>query len=459
MISPALVHAVIAHFKFFLDIFVAFLIATLLFAWHCKRRSHFWLRATGCLVGIRLVCLTFAYTYGGNIALESLDAAVVLALMLAGLLFCYDETVWNMLFYFGSGFMTWYITDRLFLIAASLARIHPVLRRYFVEGTIPHILLYIGSFLLVYAFSFFTVARQMHRFSGEAIPMQNSLLLFALVCILTPIFYFESQQIVNYNLFFYNLLNLGEIIFYLFMLLIQVQTLVAAKERAQLATLQTLWAEEQRQYRLTKENIDAINIKCHDLKHQIRHLREAGRVDPAYLDSLEESVNLYNSAVRTGNETLDVVLTDKRLHCATHNIQFTCMADGAKMNFMEVMDIYSLFGNMLDNAIECEMTLPAATRFIHLTVRSTNWMLVIHVENHFEGRLELRDGLPVTTKKDRANHGFGMLSIRRVVEKYGGNLVVSTEAQLFQIDIVIPVPARAGAGQAPQNHAGKEAAG
>ena len=146
-------------------------------------------------------------------------------------------------------------------------------------------------------------------------------------------------------------------------------------------------------------------------------------------------MNLYNSAVRTGNETLDVVLTDKRLHCATHNIQFTCIADGAKMNFMEVMDIYSLFGNMLDNAIEYEMGLPPAMRFIHLSVKCTNRMLVIHVE-----KLEIRDGLPVTTKRNNGDHGYGMLSIRRIVQKYDGNLVISTDSQLFQVNIVIPVP-------------------
>ena len=62
----------------------------------------------------------------------------------------------------------------------------------------------------------------MYRISGSEIPAQNALLLVLLVCILTPIFYFESQAIANYDLFFYNMLNLGEIIFYVSMLLIQI---------------------------------------------------------------------------------------------------------------------------------------------------------------------------------------------------------------------------------------------
>lgn len=133
----------------------------------------------------------------------------------------------------------------------------------------------------------------------------------------------------------------------------------------------------------------------------------------------------------------------KRLHCATNGIQFTCIAEGDKLQFMEAMDIFSLFGNILDNAIECETILAPETRFIHLSVRVVNQMLIIHAENHFEGTLELRDGMPVTTKEDRTYHGYGMLSIRRIVEKYGGNFEITTGDQLFQIDIMLPVPASA----------------
>lgn len=445
MISSDLVRGFLLHFKF-LDIFIAFFFATMLFAYCCEKKPRFGPKAVGLLVFVRVLCLIFAYTYGGSLAVEVFYSAILIILLMIGLMLCYNEKLWNLVFYFTCGFMTWYITDRLFLVTASLCRLNSTLSPYFVEGTVPHILLYIGCFIAVYLFIFLAVSRRMRRLSGSEIPMQNALLALLLVCILTPIFYFESVVIANYNLFFYNLLNLGEIIFYVFMLLLQVLTLDAANERTKFHTAQKLWLEEQKQYQFTKEYIDAINIKCHDLKHQIRHLRSTGQVDPAYLDDLERSVSIYNSAVHTGNETLDVVLTDKRLHCATHDIQFTCMAEGNKMDFMEVMDIFSLFGNILDNAIEYESKLAPEARFIHLSIRSTNQLLLIHVENHFEGELEMRDGIPVTTKQDKNYHGYGMLSIQRIVEKYSGNLAISTEDRLFQIDIMLPIPASAQEG-------------
>ena len=79
-------------------------------------------------------------------------------------------------------------------------------------------------------------------------------------------------------------------------------------------------------------------------------------------------------------------------------------------------------------------------------MRAVNQLLLIHVENHFEGALELRDGIPLTTKDDKDYHGYGMLSIRRIVEKCGGNFEISTEDQLFQIDIMLPIPADAAVG-------------
>ena len=127
MISPALVQAFLTHFKF-MDIFTAFLLAMLPFIYCCKRRSHFALRVAVLLLLMHLLCLVFAYTYHGSLAMEVLYSAVVITLLILGLLYCYDEKLWNVVFYFGSGFMTWYVTDRLFLVIASLCRLSATLR-------------------------------------------------------------------------------------------------------------------------------------------------------------------------------------------------------------------------------------------------------------------------------------------------------------------------------------------
>lgn len=428
------------HFVKFIDIFLAFGSATMLFAYRCRRHPQFGLRAGLIVAAVLVVCRIFATTYQGDLGAEIVYSAILIAIFIAGLNLCYKNSFWTILFYFGSGFMTWYIADRCIIVIASLCSLSPTLAGYFVEGTLSHIFLYCGTFIVVYLLIYSTIGRRMRRLDGSEIPASNAILLILVVCILTPIFYFESSMIASYNLFYYTLLNVGEIIYYVSMLIVQIVMLSSAKEKAEFATLQKLWLEEQKQYKLVKENIDAINIKCHDLKHQIRHLRETNQVDAHYLDELEKSISIYNSAVQTGNETLDVILTDKRLHCTTNGIQFTCIAEGEKMDFMETMDIFSLFGNALDNAIECTEFLAPEKRFIHLSVRATNRLLLIHIENPFEGILLMRDGIPVTTKSDGDYHGYGMRSMKRIVKKYRGDLSIDTRDQLFQLNIMIPIP-------------------
>ena len=102
------------------------------------------------------------------------------------------------------------------------------------------------------------------------------------------------------------------------------------------------------------ENVDLINRKCHDLKHQIAALRRISdrREREESIQALEQSVMIYDSVVKTGNDILDTVLTEKSLLCESRGITLTCVADGDCLDFMDGVDIYTIFGNALDNAIE-----------------------------------------------------------------------------------------------------------
>lgn len=195
---------------------------------------------------------------------------------------------------------------------------------------------------------------------------------------------------------------------------------------------------ERRQYEMSKENIELINIKCHDLKHQISALRKDASEEN--IAEIEHAIMIYDSTVKTGNDVLDVILTEKKLLCESRNIQMTCLVSGELVSFMDRMDIYSLFGNALSNAIESVERVPdEEKRCVNVIVRNANGLLTIHVENYFEGTLELKNGLPVTDK-DSNYHGYGMRSMARIAEKYGGELTVSVSGNKFNLDIVLPRP-------------------
>lgn len=207
-------------------------------------------------------------------------------------------------------------------------------------------------------------------------------------------------------------------------------------------TLQNILEMQYKNYQLSQESIEIVNRKYHDLKHQITLLKaEANsRKSLEYLEEMEQDIRSYEAQNKTGNKVLDAVLTSKSLYCQNKEISFTCVADGTLLDFMAEMDISALFGNMLDNAIESVEKLDdKEKRLIHLSVAEQKSFLRIRVENYTEEKILFRNGMPVTTKKDKHLHGFGMKSIQSTVRKYGGSVTAGVRDNWFELRVLIPL--------------------
>lgn len=210
---------------------------------------------------------------------------------------------------------------------------------------------------------------------------------------------------------------------------------------------QLLHAERAR-YEQEKQVHQAINVKCHDIRHQIAALGETGYRKE--LAELGELVNLYDSTPHTQSSALDLVMNIKALACHSQNILLTSLADGRRIGFMEDSDIYSLFGNILDNAIDAVSRIDdPEKRVISLTVSDRNGLLLIEEENFCHSPLVFEDGLPITTKSNRDYHGFGMQSIRLLTEKYKGSLKVKQDEGVFRLSIMLPIPKEQAAQGSP----------
>ena len=238
-------------------------------------------------------------------------------------------------------------------------------------------------------------------------------------------------------------LRLFHVLICVFVIIAEVELVVVRQLSSEKAAAERLLAEQERQYQLSRENIEAINIKCHDLRHQIRSLATGdGTVDKDVLESVAREVNVYDSKVRTGNDALDTILTEKSLLCEGRGITLTCVADGESLGFMAPADLYALFGNALDNAIEAVEHLDdAARRSISLIVRRRAGTVTIHVENYYDptaSAKSFKGDVPASTKGNPLNHGFGKRSMKAIVERYGGTLAFSANGTTFCVDAVIP---------------------
>ena len=98
-------------------------------------------------------------------------------------------------------------------------------------------------------------------------------------------------------------------------------------------------------------------------------------------------------------------------------------------------------GNAIDNAIEGVEGLPDPDKWVvSLTIRGQSGFVCIQTNNCCGALPQREDGLPLTTKADRANHGFGLKSIRYLARKYGGTMCVSVQDGVFILQITLPTP-------------------
>lgn len=207
-------------------------------------------------------------------------------------------------------------------------------------------------------------------------------------------------------------------------------------------TMQNLLDKQYEQYQLSLKNSEVINQRYHDLKHHINLLRTEKDLDKKeeYLNELEKSILPYETQYKTGNHVLDILLTQKGAIMLENRINFTCVADGEQLSFISVLDILSIFGNALDNAIESVKAIEQIEkRIIKLAVFTQNQFIFIKIDNFYVNQLNVVNGVFLTTKENKQNHGYGIRSIKGIVEKYGGSITISTENHWFSVMVLLPI--------------------
>lgn len=210
----------------------------------------------------------------------------------------------------------------------------------------------------------------------------------------------------------------------------------------ELEAVQSTLKTQYQQYMQSRESIEMINVKYHDMRHQIQFLRseQDAQKRNAFLDRMEQEIVHFQVQNKTGNAVLDTILTGKNLYCHQHGITMTSVADGKLLDFMDVQDICNIFGNAIDNAIESVMEIEdREKRLIHVTVSRVNAFVMIRIENYYEGTLHMDGANFLSTKQDKKNHGYGIKSIRYTADRYDGAVSINANDHWFDIKIVIPM--------------------
>ena len=398
-----------------------------------KRRKYFPIRAVlaiafYCIASDRLYMLLYPYKLFGQIDPSYL---IMIAIAACCVCFCFDTHIKNILFFFMAAYAVQNAAYNLIRIVIAVAGVE-------YRGRTGCLIQFTG-YVLSYVLYYLLFVKKLKN--TDDIDWDNKIIIAVSAITLVVVYVLSS--------FFTTLLDGKETALivvgrgYAFLccileLVMQLSLSYRTRQKQDNEILELLLRTEQKQHRESKENAELLNIKAHDIKHQLAALR-SGVPDSGLFSELENTLAVYENTARTGNSALDAILTEKSLYCSQHDIKLGCVVDGSAVSFISDMDVYSLFGNILSNAIESVSREEAPEkRIIDLNVGKREGFVKIHAENYCSKKIAFEDGLPVTSKSDKAYHGFGVKSIRYLTEKYGGTLSLGQDEDMFYLNIILP---------------------
>lgn len=226
-----------------------------------------------------------------------------------------------------------------------------------------------------------------------------------------------------------------------FIFINEVNVKLQQDKQAELTAKEMLWEQAKSQYEFSKEAMESVHRTYHDLKHQLAAIKamDASPEKEGVIGELEESATQYESMFHTGNELLDTVLTEKKLLASKSHIEMVCMADATLLTQIPVIDMYRIIGNAIDNAIEANKKITDTdARFIEVKIFKKLGLEIIQIENPSTDRTPLHSAPESSSKKEKAAHGFGLKSIKELVEKNNGFIKVQQQDYLFILRIAFP---------------------
>ncbi|NLO47812.1 MAG: GHKL domain-containing protein [Clostridiales bacterium] len=168
-----------------------------------------------------------------------------------------------------------------------------------------------------------------------------------------------------------------------------------------------------------------------------RYLEQNDRLDD-YLISLDQDLTDVDNLIKSGNVMVDAILNSKLSLAKSRRININAKAVVPGELSLSETDLCVIIGNLLDNAMEaCARIENETERFIRIYIDIKRDQLYISVTNTSGGQIKKQSGRYLSSKP--GYHGFGLMRIDRLIEKYGGYVKRRDEESAFTTEILLPL--------------------
>ena len=209
--------------------------------------------------------------------------------------------------------------------------------------------------------------------------------------------------------------------------------------------LQSFMYMQKQQYEYQLQQSVAVRHFKHDLVNHIGVLRELmnekkTKEAKQYIETIWNIQDEFDLKIHTGDSFLDIIVNYYLYLALKENIEFVVLGKLTQKMPLEMFDITTLMGNILQNAVEAAVKADVPKIRVELIEHKKEIFIV--VSNSVAKKINTKTDFFMTSKKDKENHGFGLKNIAATVEKYHGECymesIVENRETLFKISIAIP---------------------
>ncbi len=259
------------------------------------------------------------------------------------------------------------------------------------------------------------------------------------------VFYFFNENHARYGLDAYAVffISIAGVLYSIFLTLsLAIKNILSDRQNRE---LQSFMYMQKQQYDYQLQQSAAVRRFKHDLVNHIGVVRELINEEKTeeakeYIDTIWNIQDVFDLKIHTGDSFLDIIVNYYSYLAVKENIEFAVCGKLTQEMPLEMFDITTLMGNILQNAFEAAIKADVPRIRVELVEHKEEIFIV--VRNSTAKRINTKTDFSMTSKKDKENHGFGLKNIVAVVEKYHGECYMESIAEnrevLFQISIAIP---------------------